>query len=596
MPSDSNNIDISTNQHSTVVHKVKGDQMGTANTNGSYELTPDSVTTGYPKSEQPLYSSDYLKNSNKPHEMIDGGMSINPDDHYKIQTSPVPVELENVRFLTKSADEHFIRDVNQHIQSDELTNPMVNPNYPTNPVKFSAATTHINPTNNPESRHILEAGMLSNYLEDNTYSEEEQTIVKPPTTPIHPFFRMNDVLDPNLADVSLYNAYNRTQLPVADIEWRKGFRYIFFTRPECYLMYRNRGEKALCEQAFYDEDFQSAWTRVPYIIRMLSPHYVSGSFPENPSDANWNFLLSNRVQGLSVQPSTLSYNENVAKSIEGFTIMPGAIVDSRQGSSIELSFRDTKRLDVYEFARLWMLYIYKRKKGIFIPPYNGYKFRNGFLEMPTTETTDENDKNIPGINMMSRDHGDNINTYYTRYHPYDRALEYCASLYDIVTNETGTKILYWCKYYGIYPTNVAPGLNNSKNGPITELDTSITFKYHYRLENTNKILVEFNHDAGLTDDIGRIKEGEITNSIPFLLRNDYSNSVLKQYQGAAGMFTGPPYIVMMQTRGDPLHKDTRIVEPMLRFMDLDEFRMDNKLNMGLKNIVKDPKRNRVASY
>lgn len=592
MPSDEN-INLSSNQHSTVVHKTKGDQMG--QTTDAISFGPnetDSSITGYPKSEQALYE---MNDPNPPHESIDGGYRLKPGDHFKIRTEPKPIQSENVKFFVSDAGKHFIRDTVQHNQSNELDNPMVNPKYPTNPVTFSGAVTHINPTNNPETANILDAGSLSKYLEDNTYSEEDQTIVKPPTTPIHPFFRMNDILDPNLADTALYNSYNRTRIPVADIEWRKGFRYIFFTRPECYLMYRSKGDRALCEQAFYDEDFQSAWTRVPHIIRMLSPWYVSGSFPEKPTDSNWNMLLSNRVLGLNVQPSTLSYNENVSKSIEGFTIMPGANVESRQGSTLELSFNDTKRLDVYELARLWMLYIYKRKKGIFIPPYNGYKFRNNFLNVPAP-SSDGDEKKIAGIQMSSRDHDGAVNPYYTRYHPYDRALEYCASLYDIITNETGTKILYWCKYYGIYPTSVSPNLSNDKNEPITEMKTNITFKYHYRLENTNKILVEFNHDAGLTDDIGRIKEGTVSDSLPFLLRNDYSNSVLKQYIGPAGMFTGSPYIVMMTTRGDPLHDDTRIVEPNLRFMNLEDFRMDNKINLGLKNVNDNPNRNRVASY
>ena len=118
----------------------------------------------------------------------------------------------------------------------------------------------------------------------------------------------------------------------------------------------------------------------------------------------------------------------------------------------------------------------------------------------------------------------------------------------------------------------------------------------YYRENTNKILVEFNHDAGLTDDIGRIKSGEITDSLPVLLRKDYTNSVMKEYIGAAGMFTGSPYIVMMTTRGDPLHPETRIVEPNLRFMDLEDFRIDNKLNLGIKNVENDPKRRHVVSY
>ena len=136
----------------------------------------------------------------------------------------------------------------------------------------------------------------------------------------------------------------------------------------------------LCEQAYYDEDFNSAFTRMPHIIKLLSPWYVSGSFPQKSAfNSNWNFLMSNRVQGLSVAPTSLTINESVSKSSEGFTITPAMHVESRQGSTIELQFRDTKYLEVYETARLWMLYMYKRKKGIFAPPYNGYERVNGYI-------------------------------------------------------------------------------------------------------------------------------------------------------------------------------------------------------------------------
>ena len=86
------------------------------------------------------------------------------------------------------------------------------------------------------------------------------------------------------------------------------------------------------------------------------------------------------------------------------------------------------------------------------------------------------------------------------------------------------------------------------------MTTSITFKYHYRLENVNKTLVEFNHDAGLTDDIGKVNHNVATDSMAFLLRDQYDDPVMKQYIGAAGMFTGSPYIVMQLSQPDPLNK------------------------------------------
>ena len=591
-------VDGGANDVMTVVDKT------TETTDGSLISPTENrqlgITKGYPKSEAPLYKTNGPHGPNQ--FAKEGGFYIKTIDHIRDPIEPHDNEPQKVKFLVRKPAYHFTRDVQQNISNKENQMAMVRPEEHINdPMVFSGSTTHINPTGDKDKQDIINSGSLSKYLEEDFHNKELGNYAKPPLSPIHPFFRMNDINNQQLADQSLYNSYNRTRIPIADAEWRKGFRYIFITRPECYILGlngnndTNKDRVDISEQAEFDEDFQSAWSRIPHILRILSPWYVSGSFPNFPEGSNWNMLFSNRAQGLSVQPSTLSFNENVSKSIEGFTVSPGAHVESRQGSTIELNFLETKRLEVYEMARLWMLYIYKRKKGIFIPPYNGYQIKNGFIDTSLLSNPTDDESPTPGLQMSSGADG-SISPYYTRFHPYDRALEYCASLYDIITNEAGTKILYWCKYYGIYPTQASPALANEENNAMTKMNTTITFKYHYRLENTNKILVEFNHDAGLTDDIGRIKPGVVTNSMPFLLRNSYDDPIMKKYVGASGMFTGSPYIVMMKSRPDPLKPDKTILEPNLRFMNINDLKLDGNLNMNITNVDIDQKRSNVIAY
>ena len=518
---------------------------------------------------------------------------ISPHSHTLIpidyRQSDTPIKTAD--YFVKKQD-HFTRDVTQNIDG-ERNSTFVNENatvertgYVGNNANdqtakqvavFSGSTTNINPHNDPITKEWSENGGMSHYLEESHRKAELGEYIRPPISPLHPFTRLNSKDNPIAAQETLFTTYNRTKLPIADIEWRKGFRHIFITRPECYLMFNNVDGMGLCDQAYYDEDFASAVTRMPHIIRLLSPRYVSGSLTKDGLDSNWNFLLSNRVQGLTTSALNLSINEGISKSLEGYTVTPGMFLEGRQGSTLDLTFRDTKNLEVYELARLWMLYIYKRKLGVFIPPYNGYQKSNGYMP------------NIPdsGVPLSG--------AQYTRYHPYDRALEYCASLYDIITNESGTKILYWCKYYGIYPTSVTPGLNNDNNAAITEMNTSISFKYHYRLENTNKTLVEFNYDAGLTDDVGVVKVGSVRQSMPFLLRNDYQ-AMNPKYIGAAGMFAGSPYIVMQLTQKDPLSKSTMITTPNLRFANITDLTLDGRVNLGLTNVDIDRPTKNVIGY
>jgi hypothetical protein len=145
-------------------------------------------------------------------------------------------------------------------------------------------------------------------------------------------------------------------------------------------------------------------------------------------------------------------------------------------------------------------------------------------------------------------------------------------------------------------------LDNSNNEAITSVNTTVSFKYHYRLENNNKTLVEFNHDAGLTTDLGKIAVDKITSSLPFLLRDDPrktqggNDALLPKYLGAAGMFTGSPYVVMVDSRPDPLTKDKIVMAPQLRFMNIPTLELDNKYNMGITNTQIDNVSTNIVAY
>lgn len=527
---------------------------------------------------------------------------IQPYDHFRDGREPLPTNtpVRSMKFYTNSTQEHFITDYRQNISSGKVDSEvdyvrdarMGDNNHSakssnaayntgdsavaaglaagtlgiTDTPRFSASVTDVNQFNDPVTEDIINSGTLSNYLEDTNKEKEIGDYDMPPTSPLHPFTRMNSIKQPHVASKTIFTAYNRTKLPIADVAWRKGFRHIFITRPECYLWYNDENGSGICDQAYNDPDFQSAFTRMPHIIKLLSPYYVSGSYPKSDSfSSNWNFLLSNTVQGMSVSELGMSITDNVTKSIEGYTVTPAGLLEGRQGASLDLSFKDTNNLEVFEFLRLWELYEYKRKKGVFSPPFNGYKKTNGFINMSGAQPKAMSDRE------------------YWTYHPYDRALEYCASLYDIITNESGTKILYWCKYYGIYPTKVNPSLNNENNTAITDMTVTASFKYHYKLENANSTLIEFNHDAGIVDHTGKLITSNISNSDPFLLKQGQPDLVLPNYIGASGMFTGSPYIIIARSRPDPLEPDKNVISvPNLRFMGINDSTVNGYANLKIE--------------
>lgn len=443
--------------------------------------------------------------------------------------------------------------------------------------QFRGAVTFLNPEKDEEKQHIMDFGLEltdrkvhPNDLGVSFTPSEEQAAQLTPTTPLHPFTRSF----PDRARSAIITSYNRTKLPVADIEHRKAFRHIFITRPECYLM-ASTDQPSM--QAMNDEDMNTCWLRMPHVLRALSPVYVTQCVSV-PHYANWNFLLSNRVQGMTTGANTLTTVDSMTKGVRGATVLPGKNLTSNLGGSLELQFTDTKYMDVYEMLRIWMLYIHKRRTGQFFPPFNGYQYENAFYPAGS------GGQRAGGFGLL---------------HPYDRALEYCASVFDIVTNESGTKILYWCKYYGLYPTNVTSSiLANTKNAALTgEATVSATFQYQYKQENLFKNLVEFNYNAGLVDSVGKTRSdvtAYLRNSVPFLYREDgkggtsYTTGNLRNYKGAAGMFTGSPYIMTeMSGSYDPWRwgSNSKIVQATLGFIPLFYGQPDVNaaMNLGITN-------------
>lgn len=474
---------------------------------------------------------------------------LTPEDH-TLKTFE-PIMNGKVDYFINNPNQHLTRDVND----PNLKNVPVTYEHTTEsgqkldiPV-FSGSTTNINPLNDPIKQEILDTSL-------ETYHDKTRD---GKLSPLQPFTRS----DPQIAHKSIMFTYNRTKLPVADVEWRKGFRHLFFTRPECYVMCCDNGIR-LCSQAASDEEFSSTYSRLPHVVQMLAPFYITGSFEDelgtsNGLLTNWHYLLSNRVDGFNSTGTQMTVVDNVAKSYGGFSINPAGFISSKVGGTFDVTFNETKNLECYESLRLWMLYMDKLHKGIFAPSYDGYKYENNF----------ERPGKVVGANKIL--------------HPYDRAIDYAATLFDVITNESDTKILYWCKYYGIFPISATPNLSNASNSPLTGLKTTAQFRYMYKLENVNHSLLEFNYNAGIVGKTGKLtKQAEA--SQPFLVSDNVNN----QYLGAAGMWTGSPYIVMGPDVQMNLINDGFLTVPYLRFANLNNTQINKEMNRNIVNTTTTP--------
>jgi hypothetical protein len=489
---------------------------------------------------------------------------LEPSDHFIINDPAMVRERNFADDYFATPEDHFTYDAHATEfgeESDHKENALYSDGTP----KFSGSSTLVNPTGDLEKALIAEEGY--DYWDTFRYNYEElqrrDKRYPSPLSPLRPFTST----DPVYAHKSIFSSYNRTLIPIADAEFRKGFKHIMISRPECYIMWNGKG---LSQQAEYDIDFNSAYTRMPHICELLSPSYIAGGRLEGTTGSgvlcNWNFLLSNMISTFSGDYKTsISTKEGMTKSIEGHTVLPGGTLQSTQGGTISITFRETKRLEVYECLKLWMLYIHKIRKGIFAPSYNGYMYENSYLPATTVKAD------------------------YPMYHPYDRALDYTCSIFENITNETMSQVLYWDKWYGCYPIEATlNGIDSSTNAITGPLTVTAVFRYQYKAPACRNInLIEFNYNAGLVDHIGHAKT--IPDTEPNYLVTEEINGV-HRYMGPTDLFTGTPYIVMGRGPQNLVTKgfdSNRVWVPYLRFAHCTDDDINGYMNISLTKAVKN---------
>jgi hypothetical protein len=120
----------------------------------------------------------------------------------------------------------------------------------------------------------------------------------------------------------------------------------------------------------------------------------------------------------------------------------------------------------------------------------------------------------------------------------------------------------------------------------------VGFKYSAKITNNNRILTQFNYNAGICDHLGR-PTSFASEALPFLINysdsNISSNAILTDYIGQSSLFTGTPYIVLGESHINPIRKDgDKLVSPYLKFAPVTLDDINLQANMGIThNIEQD---------
>ena len=238
--------------------------------------------------------------------------------------------------------------------------------------------------------------------------------------------------------------YNRFKIPTLNDVFQKGFAHVFFTRPDCNIL--KPGGNALTDAFAVDPEFSYAWRNNSSLVKQLTL--------DNGQNHHFMLSLSNKAASFSLKDEQIK-SDTYGKSFKGWQIAYGRNnVESKSADNFTVTFNDDRTLHIYLLHKLWVDYISE--------VYQGRK-------APKSE--------------------------YIR----ERMLDYAASCYYIITAEDGETIIFWSKYYGVFPTTIPSNKYGWAQGNVIKKeDIDIEYQYSFKEDMNPEALVEFNINAGVS--------------------------------------------------------------------------------------------------
>lgn len=264
-----------------------------------------------------------------------------------------------------------------------------------------------------------------------------------------------------------YYMYNRFKVPDINLAHTKSFTHVFFTRPDLNLLgYNGSGNCVPVPQILNNTETEMLWKTNPELFKLLTD--CSRCADSN----NFNFLLSNQITSFSILDENLTAKE-VGKSWNGHTMAYGNQYTGRTGGEFTVGFDETADYSVINFLKLWMTYIENVGNGAWSPSYN----LRGYSGVAKNSEQDS--------------------------HVYTRSLDYGAAVYVFKCGPNGDDVLYWTKYFGVFPLSTGASALSWQKGDEASgpLKLNINFRYCYKRDLSPISLIEFNNCAMVSDPI-----------------------------------------------------------------------------------------------
>lgn len=247
---------------------------------------------------------------------------------------------------------------------------------------------------------------------------------------------------------SVTQYYNRFKMVIPDAELQRSFAHVFFVKPQCNIritsgavMSGNSGENMQLDPAF-----SYAWNHSPEVVRELAANMTNSS-------TDFSFLLSNAAASFSLSDEYIDY-ESYGKGYTGYKVAFGRHdAESKTAGDFTVTFKDDNEFNIYRMIKLWVDYI----SGVYRGKYG------------------------PKDSMIK-----------------ENILDYAGACYYILTAEDGETILFWSKYYGVFPTTIPSNQYSWSRGTLlSSPEIDIKFAYSFKCDYRIHTLVEFNRNARL---------------------------------------------------------------------------------------------------
>lgn len=322
--------------------------------------------------------------------------------------------------------------------------------------------------------------------------------------------------DNQIAKSMKYYMYNRFKVPDPNVAFNRTFTHVFFTRPDLNILKVSGTRYTVADQCANHTEASLLWRRYPELFKLLVNNYRCG-------DANnFNLLLSNQILTADISDETLGTVEAGSSWDQEHSVMYGEAYTGRGKGELHCTFSETADLAIIQLMKLWITYIDNVRRGAWKPSYN-----------------------LSGAPKNR----------FSASHVYSRTLDYAASAYVFKCGPDGEDVLYWTKYYGIFPINTgasALSWDASSGAPDSPPKLSINFAYSAKRDMSPISLLEFNHNACVSGDVL------------------YHPAYNANYAGTSRPFVGTPYIEI--DLGEPtleandVSRTSKLTQIRLKFM------------------------------